>query len=142
MKKAISRKLTISLLVLTLGFAPALSYAKNNDNKKVREENKKEQNERKNDQSCLRAFGHLIAPGFIKTHGEVSFLDSCFLPFGISKKFSGVASSTVDTTAPIITNLLVKPNTTKATVTWKTNERSNSTAFWSTSANININNAS
>ena len=142
--------MTVFLLIFALGFGfmPASSYAKNNDDKRDRDDRREERIENhkersgRNDKSCLRAFGHLFAPGFIKNRGRVSLLGYCFLPFGISKKFSGMASSTLDTTAPVITNLRVKPNTTKARISWRTDEKSDSTVFWSTSANINVNSSS
>ncbi|MDP3763364.1 MAG: fibronectin type III domain-containing protein [bacterium] len=134
----ISRKATVFFLLLALGLTPALSYAKNDDTNQDNDDNNKEQVEKSND-SCLKAFGHLFAPGFIKNKGGRSFSWDCFLPFGIGKKFSGTASSTPDTIAPIITSLSVKPNTTKATVTWNTNEKSDSAVFWSLSSPVNIN---
>src|SRR3989344_890961 len=145
MTKQISRKMTVLFLVFAIGFTPVLSYAKNNDNKDKKDrEDKQEQNEKndKNDRSCLKAFGHLFAPGFIKNWGERDFPSNCFLPFGIAKKFRGIASSTppvLDTTAPIITDLAVKPNIVRATVTWHTSEKSDSTVFWSTSSNVDTN---
>ncbi|MDO8728979.1 MAG: fibronectin type III domain-containing protein [bacterium] len=70
-----------------------------------------------------------------------SFME-CLRPFGINARFSGMASSTPDITAPIITNLSIKPNTTKVNISWLTNEKSDSTVFWSTSANIDVNSSS
>jgi Purple acid Phosphatase, N-terminal domain len=71
-----------------------------------------------------------------------SFIWDCFLPFGIHKKFRGTASSTTDTIAPIITRLSIRPNTQRAVVTWRTDEQSDSTIFWSTSANVDVNSSS
>lgn len=167
-----ARKLTVLSLVLVLGFAPALSYAKDNSNRKEKGENSdrserveigddhddrsneddndkekqrgknKNKSEKKNG-LCRVAFGHLIAPGFIKNWGEVnrSSLWNCFLPFGINASFSGTASTT-DSVAPIISSVAAKPNTIKATITWLTNEKSDSTIFWGTSLGVNVNSSS
>ncbi|MDO8569441.1 MAG: fibronectin type III domain-containing protein [bacterium] len=153
MTNQISRKITVLFLVLMLGLAPALSYAKGDDNRKDRDEREdreeqvenREERSRRNNKICFRAFGHLFASGFLKHRGGGDnriLFENCFLPFGISKKFRGVASSTLDATAPIITSLVAKPNTIKATITWHTNEKSDSTVFWSTSANVDVNSSS
>lgn len=132
-------KITALIMILAFGLSPALSYAKNDDNKKGRDDNHKQERIEKNDKSCLKSFGHLFAPGFIKNWGRRSFDADCSLPFGIDKKFRGLSSSTspiLDITAPIISDLSVKSNIAQATVNWHTNERSNSAVFWGTSPNV------
>jgi hypothetical protein len=93
--------------------------------------------------SCLKAYGHLIAPGWIKKNGTPTVGVNCWLPFGIGKKFFGGftnGSSTPDTTAPVISSVNSSPLQTEATVTWLTNENSNSTVFYSTtSASLDVN---
>jgi hypothetical protein len=143
-----SQRIIVFSLALMLAFTPALSFAKGNDNdkkgssneaKQERNEIKKEAKEAKKEtRHCFKAFGHLISKGFIKNKGEVAFDVNCFMPFGIKKKFGGVSSTTPDTIAPVISNLAVTPNSVKALITWKTDEKSDSTVFWSTSPNVNL----
>lgn len=97
---------------------------------------------------CLKAFGHLIAPGWIKLNGTTTVDSTCKLPFGIAKKL-GIerpphdrpGTTTPDTTAPSLFLVLTSTGTSTATVTWFTNERSDSriaygttTAYGETSA--------
>ncbi|MEK7176703.1 MAG: fibronectin type III domain-containing protein [Patescibacteria group bacterium] len=115
------------------------------DRKSEKKEKGRKNSERK--ELCRTAFGRLFAPGFVNNWGaeEREFFWNCFVPFGIAKKFNGTTSSTTpstDVTAPVISNLLAKPNTIKATITWNTNEKSDSTVFWSNSANVNVNSSS
>ena len=152
MTNHIAREISALCLIGVLALSPALSYAKNDDNKGNSRNNseKKEKVEKverisNNDNSCFRAFGHLFAPGFIKNWGQINFSWNCFLPFGISKKFRGVSTTTpsfVDTIPPIISKLTIKTEASKIVVTWDTNEKSDSTVFWSTSAGVNVNSSS
>ena len=114
------------------------------DNDKNKRKGRNEERKDSRKELCRIAFGHLFAPGYIKNWGsdERDFFWNCFVPFGISKKFNGTASSTPDILAPVISNLLAKPNTVKATITWNTNEKSDSAVFWSNSANVNVNSSS
>lgn len=125
----------LGTMVTLFAVTPMLSYAKDKDKEK-------NENSRSNSSSCIKAFGHLIAPGYIKIKGEADFRQSCFYPFGINKKIGGNASSTPDTLAPIISNVSISPKITTANIVWKTNERSNSTVFWSLSTPVNTVSAS
>ncbi len=136
----------ISTVVLT----PALSLAKDNGieikesvkldaklNKELKKENKENEDQNKDnkkeeggEKSCLRAFGHLVAPGFIKINGQASIEENCFLPFGIFRKLHGNATTTPDRTAPVITNIHANVGVTMAQIDWKTNENANSTVFY------------
>lgn len=128
MTKQILKKLTLYSLVFALGLSPALSYAKDNEsNKRGGDDNKKERVE-KDHRFCLRAFGD--ASG------------NCFFPFGFGKKFRGIASSTPDTVAPVISGILIRPNSTKAKISWHTDEKTENTVFWSTSASVDTNSSS
>ena len=115
----------------------------NEERKEEKKEERKSEEKSKNlvqktNESCTKAFGHLIAPGYIKNKGEVSyFFSNCFLPFGIAKKFGGSYSSTTDTTAPVISNIKTNPQTNEAVITWTTNEKADSTVFWSFSSGVN-----
>ena len=157
---SIYHRVTALAIVFMLLLSPAVSFAKNNENKGKGKsnENRIAQNddrdddddddneERRRDEAkakvskkearqCFKAFGHLIAKGFIKKNGEIEFPADCYMPFGIKKKFRGTASST-DTMAPVISGLSVQPNTTRAVVTWQTNENSDTALFWSTTPNF------
>ena len=131
----------LAIVALLLTSTPALSYAKEKDVNK--HEDKKEMHENMSDKSCFRAFGHLIAPGFIKKHGQVSFFGDCFLPFGIGKKIGGNhGSTTPDTIAPVITNVMSNPRATSAAITWQTDERSSSTVYLSLISPVSTSTAS
>lgn len=89
---------------------------------------------------CMRAFGHLIAPGWIKNNGTTTISVDCALPPGIAAKISinrspGNANQN-DTAAPVITNVVVNPGTHRAVVTWQTNETSDSKVFYSTTSPV------
>lgn len=113
------------------------------EDRKSEKREKKEKDRKNSDRKelCRTAFGRLFAPGFVNNWGaeEREFFWNCFVPFGIAKKFNGTTSSTTpstDVTAPVISNLLAKPNTVKATITWNTNEKSDSAVFWGTSTGV------
>lgn len=144
MTNQISRKVTVFFLVLMIGLTPVLSYAKDKENKKYRENDRQEQTDNnegrdKRDRSCFRAFGHFFAHGFIKNRGEVNFFGNCFLPFGIGKKFIGMASSTPDIIPPIIKRVSLLVGTSTASVGWKTNENATSRVYYGTSASLDVN---
>lgn len=172
MTKQIYRKLGVFALIFVLGLSiiPAYSYAKdgnNNNNSgrgnrseriddrnedndddrdssddKNRGENNNGNRENASNRSCRRIFRHLFSRNFFMNNDNFNSFMECLRPFGINARFSGMASSTPDITAPIITNLSIKPNTTKVNISWLTNEKSDSTVFWSTSANIDVNSSS
>jgi hypothetical protein len=89
---------------------------------------------------CLKAFGHLIAPGWIKLHGTTSVDSTCKLPFGIGKKLGqtdkpthGTTTSGTDTTAPSVFGVKTSVGTSTATISWFTNERSSTQVAYGTS---------
>jgi len=95
--------------------------------------------------SCLKAFGHLIAPGWIKNFGAVSVGDACRLPFGIFRHLHGATStppsstSTPDVTAPVMSSLSATSTaSTTMTVSWTTNEPSTSAVFYATSSPLSL----
>lgn len=144
-----------ALLVALVVMGPAsLAFAKENgergerereDRKELRKELRSEKSENKGkgkkEDSCIRAFGHLIAPGFIKLFGETEVKAGCNLPFGIGKKFgdngTGTASST-DTTAPVISNVASNPGIISASISWTTDERAMGDVFVSRTPSVNI----
>lgn len=88
-----------------------------------------------NDQNhCFMAFGHFIAPGWIKTHGQNDPGFQCDLnrwPFGIRWNFwgnhQGTGTTTVPMTAPVLSNLsatAIAQNT--VTISWNTDKYSDS----------------
>ncbi len=87
---------------------------------------------------CVTAFGHLIAPGWIKKNGTPNIdTTNCWLPFGIAKKFSGYnASTTPDVTSPVISGIAFDAAQTQAEVRWATNESSNGVVFWNTTSSV------
>ncbi len=125
--------LTSLSLAFLLAFSPIVSYAKENGAEKNKDRGPKVEHV---DRTCLRAFGHLIAPGFIKNKTQVSLKEACWLPFGIKKKLNGTATSTPDTIAPIIKNLKVEATTTQAVISWQTNEKTNASISWSTTTPV------
>jgi len=92
----------------------------------------------KSEQSCLKAFGHLVAPGWLRVKGETSGEVRCDLPFGINKKFGGKGTTTPDTTAPVTTAVTATADATSAIVSWKTDERTKSAIFFGTASPLNI----
>ncbi len=101
----INQKFVILPLALLIAFSPTLSYAKENERKEERgekkeqvhkDENDNDKESRKDRKSCVKAFGHLISPGYMKNKGEVDidFWKDCVIPFGIMKKFNRNATTT------------------------------------------------
>lgn len=144
LKKSFGLVMALSLIV-----SPAFAFAKNenankgNTNKAQKEikkeareekrENKKDDDDKKTNKStsCFKAWGHLVAAGWIKKNGALTLPTNCVIPFGISKKFSGNNNNgtTTDTTAPAISGIIITPTQTGATITWTTNENSNSVVY-------------
>ncbi len=121
--------LSAGLLALIVMTVPVAGFAKDKDRDHEREDNR--------DRGCFRAFGHLVAPGWIKHNGEIEWSVECNLPFGIGKKFRGNnATTTSDITAPIISEVNAKPAKKQVEISWKTDEKSDSTVFWSTTTPV------
>lgn len=157
MKKNLFRDISLLFIVSTLALSPVLASADNNGKGK-KENNKQAKQERvekreaeddddngrkKKGSKCWTAYGHLIAFGWLKKNNPIEIGEDCYLPFGIAKKFRGGrnASTTppfADTTAPTIYNIVVNPNFVKATISWTTNEKSDSTVFLGTATPVNI----
>ena len=130
-------------LALALTLSPAISYAKEkNGDKKDRDDKQERVEKHSHKSSCFHAYGHLIAPGFIKTKGIVELSEHCRLPFGIWKKFfingTSTASTTPDTTAPRISKVSVSVGTTTASVSWRTNEKASSKFYYGTTSPLSI----
>lgn len=109
----------------------------NNDNENENDDHQgNDKNKNRENTGCWKAFGHLIAPGWIRINGTASISGSCNLPFGIAKKFHGTttaATSTPDTTAPVISNLTATSTRKhEGTIKWSTNEKSDSVVWIST----------
>lgn len=87
------------------------------------------------------AYGHFIAPGWLKKHERPS-LDGVILPYGIAKKIhhdddDDNGSGTHDTTAPSISAINVDHTDTTATITWNTNEPAKSKVYVSIESPVN-----
>lgn len=165
---------TLAVLVMT---SPLTSFAKDNDNRgKGSENSKKEQtrgsdkqsksddrkgegrsNDRDDDDddrksftsnSCVRAYGHLIAFGWLKKNSisdeERTYIAAnCNLPFGIHKKFRGNNSTTTpDVTAPVLSNITSTAGKVQADIRWNTNEYADSVVFWDTDDSIDTSDSS
>jgi len=97
--------------------------------------------------------GHLIAPGWLKKHNENdqnTIVPPCqTLPPGIWNKLndnendhhstSTTPTSTLDTTAPVISNIGASAATSTATVLWTTNEGATSQVSYGTSTALGLN---
>lgn len=125
-------KLTSSAVALSIALAPAAALAKGNPHIEA-EGTIRAQVEAKKPSGCLKAFGHLVAPGWIKKNGAVSVDATCSLPFGISMKL-GLDSRphdnddddtpSTDTTAPRLSFIHANNiGTSTARIGWMTNER-------------------
>lgn len=160
---------TLAVLVIA---SPLVSFAKNDDNRgKGSENSRKEQShgisnkfaknddrkdndrsdddkEKRRNTSCTRAYGHIIAFGWLKKNSisdeERAYIAAnCYLPFGIHKKFRGNnASTTPDVTAPTITNITSHAGRVQADIRWNTNEYADSVVFWDTDDSIDISDSS
>ncbi len=153
-------KTFLALAVIGISVSgPSVSFAKNdngnkgkgNDNSvqkiikaQERAENRVQKQEQKREdreeKSCVRAFGHLIAPGWVKKNGPTTVGENCDLPFGIAKKFRGYnatstpatstpATSTPDTVAPVISNIVLRAEKHQITARFDTDERSDTRVF-------------
>ncbi len=92
----------------------------------------------RSENKCLRAWGHLVAFGWIKKNGNVTVdLDNCSFPFGIGKKLGSRATST-DTTAPVISNIASYTGVNKALLVWNTDEKTTGKVYYSTSSPVNL----
>jgi hypothetical protein len=138
MKKQNIRKLASFALAALLIATPTLGLAKNENKSNVKFQSNVTTN---TSVGCLTAFGHLIAPGWIKMNGSTTINSNCKLPFGIAKKLgiSGQptppATTTPDTTAPSVFFVKSNAGTSTVTISWFTNERTDSQiAYGSTSS--------
>ncbi len=90
-----------------------------------------------------RGFGHLIAFGWLKKNNPIVVPEGCPLPGGIAAKLGRIIRpGSGDKTAPVISNVSVSVATSTASVTWATNEQSDSKVFYSTTNPVDINSAS
>lgn len=83
--------------------------------------------------------GHLIAPGWLRKHdNERPIVPLCQkLPPGIEGRLEGRATTTPDTTAPVISGISATMVTgTSGHIVWTTNENADSTVWYSTSTPI------
>ncbi len=144
------------MLTVLLATSPLFAYAKNNGKngnsekkqkiekmEKVEKEDTEDDEDRENgsDKKCWNAYGHLFAFGWLKKNERPEIDMDCFLPFGIAKKFRGyrnTATSTLDNSAPVISNIKTSVGITGATISWNTNGKSDSGVFWSIVSPVDI----
>lgn len=141
-----------AMLALLLAFSPLVGFAKENgksdksgkEGGRAKVELKLERSDKKGSEgkNCLKAIGHLIAPGWIKNNGTTTVSVECELPSGIFKKFnrgSGTTTATsTDSVSPVISSVLASPRVTGAEIEWTTDERSDSKVYYGTTAAIDI----
>lgn len=142
------------VLAASLAFAPAVAFAKEgvsrlnahaNVTASVRahtdadvDKRKGEHGRTNNAAKCLTAFGHLIAPGWIKHNGTTTADSRCFLPLGIAKKLGlerpsyPATTTSQDTTVPSVFIVKTNTGTSTATVAWFTTERADSQVAYGT----------
>jgi hypothetical protein len=158
MKKISIISVYIAGLAFLFSFSPVLAEAKQNGKEKSeqkkenrikiedgnddRDESQENRSNKRNTKNCLRAFGHLFSRGWLKKNSVINPDELCFLPFGISKKFGGVSSTTPDIVAPTISNVSSIAEVGKALVYWTTDEKSDSYVFYSTTNPVNTNSSS
>ena len=143
-----------SIAVLTIAVSPVLVLGKENQNRGNGQGQDEQDNKPKTvqqDNSCVKAFGHLIAPGWIKHNGQVNLGDECPLPFGITNILGGhrgdgdgngtsTGTTTATTSAPLILSAVNATvyNSNQAVIGWSTNRPSDSTVYYSTSTPVNV----
>lgn len=148
---------SMAVLILSSTFAPSLVLAKNKIGEKEREkvEVKMEKKEKKIEKADGRAEKKI-------EKSKVKYNDYCWdqffhrnLPFGIWKKWfdwndsadcliikKPRATTTPDTTAPTISNIMWRTTTDRAFISWQTNEKASGKIYWSTTTPVNVSNAS
>lgn len=165
--KNLTRNLFLGLIIGSLGVLPIFASADNDKDKSERnrskiekrlnkEQEKEEKREEKSEakeikkqekknKSCLKAWGHLIAFGWLKKNSSVEVdLENCSIPFGIGKKLSKGThgSTTPDTVAPTISNIRNFTGHTSAIIAWDTNEKTSGKVYYSSTTPVNLNTAS
>jgi hypothetical protein len=124
------KTLAAGALALLVMFSPVLASAHNEKDSR--------------NSSCVKAFGHLIAPGWLKVKGnaKIKIGDNCRLPFGIMRKLNnGNNGGQEDRTAPVISNINSWTSTTNALIGFSTDEKASVKIFYGTTAPIDINNS-
>jgi hypothetical protein len=143
-------RLSMAAFALLVAFAPLSSFAKENGKDKAEVKAKMElrkEDKSGKDKNCLRAVGHLIAPGFIKANGTTTVAVDCDLPKGIFKKLhrdngTSTPTTTPDVVAPVISSLVSSPRVTSALIEWTTDEKASSKVFYGTSTALDVNSTS
>lgn len=141
------------IAALSLAFAllasPAVSFAKNkgNDNENKhseKAERKEEQNENKEEKKAEKKINKDLKTAWRACLKDLRPLTSRsdFTSFIACITNLNNSATSTDTTAPVISNLLAKPNNVKASVTWQTNENSDSAVYISTAPNVVANSSS
>ncbi len=113
MKKLFTYAAPVVLAAVLMTTAAPLSFAKGNGSE--------------SEHGQGHAFGHFIAPGWLKKHVMPS-LEGIHLPHGISEKLFGTGHGQ-DVTAPMIMNVMTMHTATSATIAWNTNEPATSMVY-------------
>lgn len=129
MKKInILNKITVLALAMMLVLSPSYTFAKND----------KDNNERHRENSCFKAYSSLVFPNWVSVNANAG-IGRCWFPFGWGKKFKSNTTVVADTKAPVISEIKTEARFNEATIKWDTDEKTNSTVFYGTNANINVN---
>ena len=146
-----SKKILTVAIIAGLMLSPSISFAKSNQEKKIEKQNEKvekriaklenkiKKNEEKlekraewSDGRCWSFFVRRNLPfGWLRANWENIDLDSVCPQFG---QKPGKATTTPDTTAPIISDIRVRTGHTRALVAWETNEKSSAKIYYSTTS--------
>lgn len=145
MKKILTKKyVLLPALALLLAFSPMATFAKGNGHAKVGAGVQANATV-----TCpTKAYGHLIASGWLKANTKVTVDKDCVLPHGISNLLSGKKHAggdrdhDRDRTAAVISDIAVTATSGSATVTFKTNEEARGTVFYGTNTPVDLNNNS
>lgn len=166
--KNLTRNLFLGFIVSSLGVLPVFASADNDKGKDKSEKNqakieiqlsreqekdekreekletKEIKKQEKKNKSCLKAWGHLIAFGWLKKNSSIEVdLENCSLPFGIARKISKGAhgTTTPDTVAPTISNIRNFTSHTSVIIAWDTNEKTSGKVYYSSTTPVNVNTA-
>ena len=136
----IKNKKYLTLSIIPLALAASIMLPTDVSAKKLSAEAKAESKTEvqvEKDRSCMKAFGHLLAPGWLKKHEAPKISDACKLPPGIGRLFPRNPENP-DQTAPVISAIPTVTTDSTATITWKTDENANSTVYFGTTSPLDL----
>lgn len=123
---------TIVALSMMLVMSPSYAFAKN----------EKKDDDRNRGNSCFRIYSSLVFPNWGSVNSDTNIAGRCWFPFGLSKKFKTGTTRTIDTTAPVISEIKTEARWNDASIKWETNEKTTTTVFYGLNAGIDTSNTS